>query len=281
MTNDFLNTLQSFLDEEGATYRIVQGVLHVDAEQGLRVEPVSSEPLAGALVSVPLEVFVRGSLTVPVFLLPSFAAMAPIFLYEDRWWNNPGYWKERLRVRLGKAERIFARNCRIVEPDPASLKMFLAQCHTYGFTKAKHRYALQDRDGRVVAVATFSAPRPMQRGVELVESWEWVRYASLPSLVVVGGMSRLLSAFVRDVHPQEVMTYADREWSVGNAYRDLGFEAVDRRAPVEFWVDPADWSRHSVAKINNDRTYRGTVVDYAKGFVIRNLGSEKFLKRYW
>lgn len=282
---------------EGLSFQERRFVLRADRQLGLQLE-VDGCSLSSSLfvlVPVPVETFVLGIVQVPVFCLhpATGATSAPnvlgqsdigaqaVYLYEDRWWHNTDFWKDRLRVRFGKASRIFARNCRVIQPEPAVVQEFLAQCHTYGTTKCKHRFALEDHQGRVVAVATFSSPRPMMRGAERVESWEWVRYASLPSLVVVGGMSRLLSAFERAVHPQEVMTYADLEWSAGQAYRNLGFEAVDRREAVSFWVNPDDWSRHSLTKITNDRTYRGTVVDFDRGVTIQNLGSEKFLKRYW
>ena len=55
-------------------------------------------------------------------------------------------------------------------------------------------------------------------------SFEWVRYASLKSLRVVGGMGKLLEAFAREVGPDDVMTYVDSSSSDGSSYLELGFE---------------------------------------------------------
>jgi len=45
-------------------------------------------------------------------------------------------------------------------------------------------------------------------------------------------MGKLLQAFIEDVHPDDIMTYADLSWpDGGDAYRTLGFieEAVVER----------------------------------------------------
>ena len=92
----------------------------------------------------------------------------------------------------------------------------------------------------LVAVGEFSSARTMKDGRR---SYEWVRYASEPGVRVVGGMGKVLQKFVDDVHPDDVMTYADLEWSDGGAYRALGFEPEGLKAPVTFAIDTRTWSR--------------------------------------
>ena len=77
---------------------------------------------------------------------------------------------------------------------------------------------------RFPAVATFSnARRWLKDGVK-ISSYEWVRYASLPELRVIGGMGKLLNAFIDDVGPDDIMSYADAaQQDGGEAYRRLGF----------------------------------------------------------
>ena len=50
-----------------------------------------------------------------------------------------------------------------------------------------------------------------------------MRYASAEGLGVNGGMGKLLNAFIEEVHPDDVMSYADASWSDGDVYRKLGF----------------------------------------------------------
>ena len=103
-----------------------------------------------------------------------------------------------------------------------------------------------------------------------VRSFEWVRYASLPGVRVLGGMGKLLDRFVEEVGPEDVMTYADLEWSDGRAYRELGFRPAGPREPVEFAVDPATWRRMPLKYVPD-----------ASGMLFyTNFGSLKYRKNY-
>ncbi len=94
--------------------------------------------------------------------------------------------------------------------------------------------------GELVAVATFSNARRWEKQGRIVSSYEWVRYASLRDTRVVGGMGKLLKAFISDRHPDDVMTYAISTAapgrpvragidSDGNVFRKLGFKEESRR----------------------------------------------------
>lgn len=80
-----------------------------------------------------------------------------------------------------------------------------------------------------MAVAGFSGPRTWKKGDAAIRSYEWVRYASLEGLGVDGGMGKLLKAFINEVHPDDVMSYADASWSDGDVYRKLGFEEEEAK----------------------------------------------------
>ena len=79
----------------------------------------------------------------------------------------------------------------------------------------------QAEAGSLVAVASFSEGRTMRDGTR---SFEWIRFASLRGLRVIGGMGKLLDAFVQEHKPDDVMTYVDAAESDGSAYKELGFE---------------------------------------------------------
>ena len=119
-------------------------------------------------------------------------------------------------------------------------------------------------------MATFSKARNRVIDGVRVKSFEWVRYASLPGLRVEGGMGKLLEAFVSEVHPEDVMTYADLEWSDGRAYRELGFTLAGPREPVTFAVDPHTWERRDVKYLP----------DTSGMLFYRNFGSLKYRKQY-
>jgi hypothetical protein len=99
--------------------------------------------------------------------------------------------------------------------------------------------------GTLVAVATFSNARKWQKGEKVIRSYEWTRYASLPGVRINGGMGKALKAFIKEVQPDDIMSYADLEWSEGAVYEQLGFKLEGQKAPVVFEVD-GSWGRSPV-----------------------------------
>lgn len=127
---------------------------------------------------------------------------------------------------LGKLPTVFARKCTARRIDRNTAAVFLNAHHRMGDTTARFRYGLfgrrspDENEDSLLAVATFSNGRTMKDGSR---SFEWIRYASEEGLRVVGGMGKLLEAFVADVHPDDVMTYVDSSLSDGASYIELGF----------------------------------------------------------
>ena len=141
---------------------------------------------------------------------------------------------------MDNLKNIFARNCELRRIDKPTAKAFLDAYHRLGDTTCRYRYGLFTRRttgagetslpaGTLVAGSTFSNARRWQKGESVVSSYEWIRYASIDGLRVVGGMGKLLQAFIDDVHPDDIMSYADADWpDGGDAYRTLGFTEETR-----------------------------------------------------
>ena len=100
--------------------------------------------------------------------------------------------------------------------------------------------------GTLVAVATFSNARKWVKGDKEIRSYEWTRFASLPGLRISGGMGKMLKVFINEVRPDDIMSYADLEWSEGSVYKALGFRLEGSKEPVMFVVDPDRWERFPV-----------------------------------
>ena len=212
-----------------------------------------------------------------------------VFVTEDRWRTAGEAVRLRLLAHCGRFRQVYARNCAVRRIERAVAAAFLSQTHSYGDALSRFRYGLfvervtgekgqlsETKDlpgpqpGDLVAVATFSKARNRVIGGRRVRSHEWVRYASLPGVRVEGGMGKLLETFVSEVHPEDVMTYADLEWSDGRAYRELGFTLEGPREPVTFAVDPHTWERRDVKY----------VPDTSGMLFYKNLGSLKYRKQY-
>ena len=191
-----------------------------------------------------------------------------ICLWEDVWTLKNALVRKRLEGEIVGRRRIFARSCMLRTIQKEEADLFFETTHLLGSAKAKYRYGLFYQD-QLVAAAAFSGLRMIARGGEFYRSAEWVRYSSLPQLTVTGGMSRLLSAFVSEQKPDDVMSYANKDWSEGAAYIKLGFERVGETPLQSYWLVPDTLlrypqKRHPIPKPHWKQVY--------------SLGSLKFVK---
>ncbi len=185
------------------------------------------------------------------------------FVVEDRWRSRPGQTRSRILAHCGIFTQVYARNCELLRIDKPTAAAFLTGSHDYADALCRYRYGLFLKHltgekssgaplsaplqcGTLVAVAEFSNLRNMDLDGTRSRSCQWIRYASLPGVRVEGGMGKMLRGLLKDVAPDDVMTYADLEWSDGAAYRALGFEYIGRRRPVLFRIDPGSWQRRAV-----------------------------------
>lgn len=161
-----------------------------------------------------------------------------MLIRQNTWEENSGIIKSRILTKLGFFKKINARHCVVKRIDKFAESTFLKENHLQGSVKAKFKYGmflktaycekfldLKSSEPQLVAVASFSAARIMKTGDRAGNrSFEWIRYASLQSYIVVGGMGKFLNNFVKEHQPDDMMTYVDFDWSVGESYHQLGFE---------------------------------------------------------
>ncbi|MCE7064884.1 hypothetical protein [Dyadobacter sp. CY326] len=208
-----------------------------------------------------------------------------VIVWEDYWLKNPAIVQSRLNAMLGKSQKIPARLTQVRRIDQADAADFLQTNHLNGSVSAKSRYGLflpkryfrvigndfqfdDEADELLVAVATFSAPRVFQRVEGPFRSFEMVRFASLLHTNVSGGLDKLLTAFTREKNPDDLMTYADLEWSEGAGYAKLGFARISQTAPMTFILDLKNMTRHAkTADLDPNATIS-----------VQNAGSIKFVK---
>ena len=184
----------------------------------------------------------------------------PLIIPEDRWHRQPEMMKARLLAHLEIFTPIYARNCDIRRIDKPTAAEFLNRTHSYGNAACKYRYGMFlkrstghiAKEGRcdipaetLIAVGTFSNARKWIKNGKEIRSYEWTRFASLPGLRISGGMGRILKAFIEEVQPDDIMSYADLERSEGTVYEQLGFTLEGQKDPVLFGVD-SEWNRSPV-----------------------------------
>lgn len=166
-------------------------------------------------------------------------------IFESEW-NNPlrkKAWKSMLRVKVGMAERIFARKCKIEPIKPSQAKIFCAKNHIQGEAQTSKAYALT-HDSEIVMVVT------MNRCQAKAYEWEMNRCCSKLDTVVVGGFSKLLN-HIKQLHGTSIVTYANRRFSIGNVYEVAGLKNKGYSAP-SYWY----WKPTEPLALHNKRMFR-------------------------
>jgi len=194
-----------------------------------------------------------------------------IFLWEDVWIRKNRLVQMRLTGEIKGRSPIFARNCTLKTVTKQEADLFFEDNHLLGSANALYRYALF-HDEVMVAVGAFSSMRIIQRGTKLCRSAEWVRYATLPHITVTGGMGKVLCAFVAEHHPDDVMSYADKEWSVGASYTKLGFERVGETPVQAYWIDPDTMVRYPQKR---------HPIPLPHWSLVHGMGSYKYVKTFY
>ena len=159
-----------------------------------------------------------------------------IHLWEDVWIFEKTKVQSRLISLLGKSHKIHGRATTIEAIDNRALVAFLDENHLNVPIKAKYKYGLFFKGG-MVAVMSFSKSREILREGIMYNSHELLRFCNKLNMTVVGGMTRLLRHFISAQKPDDIMTYADRDWSDGKVYQKAGFELTGTTPPMEFWLN--------------------------------------------
>ena len=165
-----------------------------------------------------------------------------IHIFEDEWVNKKEIVKNRIKSVLGIGQRLYARKCRVDHITSTEYKEFVTLHHLQGYAPASHLYGLKHND-ILVAVMSFG------RGRYHKSEYELIRYCSVGN--IVGGASKLFSAFTTEFNPTEVISYANRTWSQGGLYNALGFKdiTIDKKNTGFFYIkDLKRYHRSSFTK---------------------------------
>ncbi|MCX3265530.1 hypothetical protein OQZ29_12285 [Pedobacter agri] len=155
-----------------------------------------------------------------------------IHLWEDVWFAKPRQALARIMSLLGLNKKIHGRKTKIHKLDKVATETFLNENHLQAYVSCRYKLGLFENDD-LIAVATFSALRKMSHSIDY-KSAELIRFAVKSGYSVSGGLSKLLMYFFKQYKPNDIMTYADRDWSAGESYLTLGFDKTAVLAPHYF-----------------------------------------------
>lgn len=157
-------------------------------------------------------------------------------IFSNFWNTKPDIVKQTIKNKLGvSTDSVYARNCVLKEVKSSECRTFLNMHHIQGYVASSFNFGLYFK-GELVALMTFGKTRvgigKREAGVELI------RFAS--STRVVGGASKLLTAFIKQHRPTKIISYSDNEWSNGNLYRTLGFSLDAEIKPSYWYLKPTE-----------------------------------------
>lgn len=135
-------------------------------------------------------------------------------------------------------ERVHARTCVIRECTTTEKRDLLNRNHVQGNDVCQIAYGAYHGD-KLLAVMTFSKPRVAlgQKGTkDRTGVWELSRFCTDVNYRVPGIASKLLKHFQTHTNWKEIYSYADKRWSVGNMYHQLGFSLTSDNPPDYFYV---------------------------------------------
>lgn len=144
-------------------------------------------------------------------------------IWEDEWNIKRNICESFILNKLGKSNKIWARNCKLHLVNYIDSKRFLDENHLQGDCKSSVRIGLYHND-ELISIMTFSKLRLPVGGKSKEDVWELTRFCSKCKYNVVGGASKLLKYFINLKGPKEIQTYSDNMISSGELYKKLGFD---------------------------------------------------------
>jgi hypothetical protein len=178
-----------------------------------------------------------------------------IHIWEDDWVIRRDIIESQISNMLNKTSTtIYARKCTVIEVDSKTAISFLEKNHIQGKVNSCLKLGLV-YNNQLVSLMTFDHFEGRKKMLET--DWNINRFCNSINTTVVGGASKLFSYFIRRYKPKRVISYADRDWSVGDLYYKLGFERVSESLPDYKYVisgSRVHKSRYKKSKIKTELT---------------------------
>lgn len=158
-----------------------------------------------------------------------------LHIFEHEWINKKEIVKSIIKSKLGIINnKIFARKCIIKEIDSKDSSIFLNSNHIQGNVNSSIKLGLFYNE-ELVCIMTFGKKRIAMGNKNNVDGeYEMLRFCNKLNTVVVGGASKLFKYFIINYKPKQILSFADRRYSEGNLYKQLGFEFIANTAP-NYW----------------------------------------------
>ena len=156
-----------------------------------------------------------------------------LIIFGDEWKLQNTSVKNMLLSAIGELPRVSARSCDISVLDSSQVRDFYVENHVLGAPSSSTHFGLSFK-GELVACMSFGVLRSDRKNTDS-RHWELTRFSA--SKTVVGGASRLLSAFLKMDLCDNLTSYSDVRMFSGKMYEKLGFSKTHQTPPDYHYVN--------------------------------------------
>jgi very-short-patch-repair endonuclease len=153
-----------------------------------------------------------------------------LHFWETEWRHKKDIVLSIIKNKIGKSKKIYGRKCTIKEVSSNDSRNFLDNNHLQGNVNSAIKIGLY-YNNELVSLFTMGKPR-MNKNYE----YELLRFCNKLNYTVIGGFSKLLKYFIINYKPKNIITYADRRYSLGNLYSKNGFEFIRETNPNYYYM---------------------------------------------
>ena len=163
-----------------------------------------------------------------------------IHIYECEWIHSREKIESLLRIALGCGySKIGARKCEVKKISNREARPFNEKNHLQGHRNAQVTYGLFYK-GELVQLMSFSKMK-YNRNLKGDDEWEIIRGCPGSNNQIVGGVSKLFKAFIKEYNPHLVFSYCDFNKFDGRGYEAIGMKFVGYTGPDKFYIDRAGY----------------------------------------
>lgn len=136
-------------------------------------------------------------------------------------------WISMINDKLNKSTSVPVNKTIIKEVSKEESKIFLDENHIQGYINSNINIGLYYMDELISLISLNTT--------HTTTEWELTRLCSLKNHNVAGGFNKLLMYFEKTFKPRSLLSYANRRWSNGGVYEELGFEFNYSTEPNSFY----------------------------------------------